>query len=1038
LQRLVVGSMFSWKERLYALLLKRILGPLLSAESQQKLYTCIQQISVFDGSYIFNDLSFNTDYISSKFINHVVHIVSATVRTVQIDIRLEEETCYDVPDNDGTATTTATISQRLDIARSSLAWRAFKYSTGINTATNSNNSIEHETTTTTGPGPGSGTTPQTQQQKSMVLLVVRIRLEGVEIKIEPTTTKPAVAVAVAVSVASDSFDSQSDRPTIVDEDATQTKASKTSSYLSSYIEAVLASLRLTMEINDLRIRFRDIPRNIDSTFKQQQEISDNKFIELHSQSVIYNDIPNTALKSMVSFEIVPSIGISESQPFYETILNKVLDVSRITILTGTERYTGNTCTPAEIIALLDGSSRLCFRLIEYSKENTISTNDSVANTTISELSKQPNTYTQQDFQVSLHQKLNISIDTTSLQIIRSVVHSFTIQPQPDEDMNISQAYASPQSQQSSSMIFAKGWVQQHVKNKEEDDDDDDDDADYETLESIMAQYREARMLVGKKVMRGGILVPSLDEGGNVTFDTFFDANEHSAIRRSSSLRGSIFSSVVHSNNKQHHATSDWIHRKFTLYLQEGGVKVTFPSSDFTNCSYPNAEYILLTVNDINLSSQFSSRSMTYAFSMNHIEIEDAMFSSGVRSDEQYVIDTSSIPAVEVGTLLQFVPESDCCDDDDTDLLVQAPCLSLSVNIVSDDVNDTMDVELIMEPIEVSYRNYTISKMTQFFQYNEHNNPPVLEKPRHKTISINTSCACLTVLLPVQVDLDCSTLYNRAGYVTESAIVRGSALGFVCERMVFELRINEGVSAKNEALLSCHNILAFVSSAISRYSAFDQRIFRLDFLSLCGRAEVDPCIPISIQCNQFPKVGVSNNNNDSGNSLATSVFPKVPALSSFKARQEDDDDENAQPNNDDNDLKMNDLQSVMLSNLDSTNIVVSVCIPEIILDLCAIEMVAIQTIISKIHKPASKAVVNNKCQDTVTSQQIVCAINCDILRITLHVDSSYDVKRSDKVAFALSMEKCQGYFLIHGSNRRHLRVLVHDFDFLESKFRDHSM
>ena len=750
--------------------------------------------------------------------------------------------------------------------------------------------------------------------------------------------------------------------------------------------------------------------------------------------------------------------VIESQPVtnYETIRNKVFDITRISILAGSERDSfqksnnnnndNNNIADSvvTIVALLDGTSRMCFRVVEYNSDDTdtnhITDNDNHTECKATKTSPQLHPYTQQDIQISLQQKLNISVDIVSLQLIRTVVHSFTMHESPtNESTNMTP--------QSSSMVFANQWVQQHHSTNDTSSDVigntsavvvNDDEADCQIIESLMAQYREARLLVEKKEIRGGILFPSLEDNGQVTFDTFFDANESISqsqqYRHSSMLKESILGSMLYSSASKQQPTCDWIYRKLTLHLQEGGIKLTLPSSSssssFSVSQYSAKEYVLLTFHDINLSVQMSTRSSNYALTMNHIEIEDASFVHNSSVDEHDGNGYENPLVTEIGTMVRFVPDGDDDDEDDIDLLVQAPCLSMTVNINTDDKNDTMDWDIIMGPIEISYRHSMMTQLIAFFQVDARNNPPILEKPNHTTISLHAACASLTFFLPLtRNDEEASyRIYDRAGYISETTMVRETAFGFMCERLACELRKCDSNDATNETTISCHNIVVFVTTPVSRYSAFDNRTRRLDFISICGRNEIDPCIPITVRCNQFSKLGSSDENFDDGRILAESLFPKVPLLSTFKARQEDDDDETKSKHTD-LDVKLNDPQSALLLNIADPDMVITIHVPEIFVDLSATEVIEIQRLISfiDVQSTPTETVKTNTREDAIR-QRTACSITSESISLFFHVENN-SIYNS---VFALSLEDIKGHCVMDQATPKHLRVLVHDFDFLESK------
>jgi hypothetical protein len=76
--------------------------------------------------------------------------------------------------------------------------------------------------------------------------------------------------------------------------------------------------------------------------------------------------------------MLATIGDSQPLTSYETVLNKVFDITQITILTGSERDVCNDTdhigpiVGSTIVALLDGTSRIYYRVVKY--ETDIMTN----------------------------------------------------------------------------------------------------------------------------------------------------------------------------------------------------------------------------------------------------------------------------------------------------------------------------------------------------------------------------------------------------------------------------------------------------------------------------------------------------------------------------------------------------------------------------------------------------------------------------------------------------------------------------------------
>jgi hypothetical protein len=257
------------------------------------------------------------------------------------------------------------------------------------------------------------------------------------------------------------------------------------------------------------------------------------------------------------------------------------------------------------------------------------------------------------------------------------------------------------------------------------------------------------------------------------------------------------------------------------------------------------------------------------------------------------------------------------------------------------------------------------------------------------------------------------------------MLRESALGLVCERLTVELRQSNFKDMTNEVNVTYDNMIVFLSTPVSPYSAFDHRIRRLDLISICGRTEMDPCIPITINCKRFSTLGSSSDPNvDGGRILAESLFPRVPSLSSYKARQEDDDETTSKAT--DLDVKLSDPQSAMLLNLTNANMVVSIHVPVVVIDVSAPELLEIEKLIRYADEESKPtATVTTKSQNDFC---LACSLTSETVSVYLHADNS----QSNESTFVLTLEDIKAHCLVDQASK-HLRWLVHDFDFLESKF-----
>lgn len=105
-------AMIKWKQRLYALFLRRALGPLLDSPSRQKLHDVIE-VSLSEGIFALSDVGICTSYLNSKLQNGGLHIKKAVVESITIQLSLVEG------------------KSSCDGEQASLAWRAMNLGSSV-------------------------------------------------------------------------------------------------------------------------------------------------------------------------------------------------------------------------------------------------------------------------------------------------------------------------------------------------------------------------------------------------------------------------------------------------------------------------------------------------------------------------------------------------------------------------------------------------------------------------------------------------------------------------------------------------------------------------------------------------------------------------------------------------------------------------------------------------------------------------------------------------------------------------------------------
>lgn len=1043
--------MFSWKERLYAILLRRVLGPLLSPHSLPKLHSCVSQVSIADGTYTLTNVELNADYLTTRLeqqqqqggssnANHhhqqqqttlgLLRFVSVVVGKLHVEIRLVEQQPEVEPGD------APNSSKETSNGSSSLAWRAFQLGNGTSSS-------------------------------SSVALVVRVRLEDVVVTVEAAA---ANVVPLAATTQTEEIDTPQP-PSIT----------PVQSFLSSYIEAALSSLRLSIELVRARVRIQETtdPPNETTTQQQQQQQAPSssssdlytamrprhqKWLEIRIQSASYRDNSNdinggsmtnnaSAVANNQNQNTSATLAgsstcgneSSSSSFTYETVLYKVLEVTRITLVTGHCTSSEPSSSASSIVSLLEGTSRCSLRLNQY----PLDPNDP--------MTKEPKQqYRQQhDIQLILNQKLNVSLDVTTLQHIISIAKSCKSRPMGANEANCPVdahgTFDGNTTPVPRSLFLADGSTTTTTT----------DEADYDAIRGIMQQYEEARKLVERREMRGGMLVPTVDSGGGVTFDTFFDANEHAFGRYSSGMMDSIVVDTRNDSSAEKSTNTignNHVNTKVIFHLQEGGVKIAFLPSRDSGDSTPN-EYILLTFNDVNLSSQISRQSTKHAFTIGHLELEDSYRKTGPHCDTRKQCASFTN---EISTLLLFSPFLNGDDDDDEEddpiLLVRPPCVALTVETFISNDQDSLVAELNLLPMEISYRSHLVAHVADLVSQLQSvvtenglsdelsdMHTVILSESKPRVRSINVTCSSLVVSMPVVTEQDWDVLYSRSGYVSQGALTKTSSLGLLFECLEAELvqKIDESSSFS----ISSHNIVYYANSPKGAGNVFDQTSDRFDMFALCGLNEIDPCIPVELRITQCG-LGNSSETANISAGLAVENFPVVPLLSSFKTRQDDDETEVARgtkicdKNKSKNQLRASDEQDSMLAKVKKSEVVVSVNIPEFVVDVSRKELMLLRDILDSL-RPESTDKRNAQPKDQLQVPKIVSfTINCDDISLAVHSerDESFSDQYTDgsdsaQFSFLVKMDRLRSHLLFEGTAMRHSRLLMQEVDAFESTYYD---
>jgi hypothetical protein len=570
--------MIQWKERLYAFLIRKFVGPWLDEEtSRQQLYQLID-VSLQDGIFVLRNVSLSTDKVTAA-IKQPIRIRKATIDKLEIRLNLQE---HQQQDKDDTKTS----------SESSLAWRAWKLGSA-----------------------------------GAVAVMVQVLIEGILVEIDPIS-ESVHQVPVPSNVAENSETSKG--------------------MFSSYMDAVLASLRLSVDIRNMEVKL----------YSTLDEEHSQHWVSFRIQSLSYHDINQTTT--------VPPTS-EEKERSYETIMQKTVEVQRISVLVGTQKEPEKASITT--VGLLDGKSQLKLRVIEY-----FSPLDDSAK------SEKP-VQIQHDIDISLGQKLSFLFDGSTIETVAHLVQQYL---------------------QSSVLLgqIKTGSTETHVAVVEStcipkdslEEDRRQAEEDMQTLDVIMKQYIEARRLAEQNQMKGGMLLPDEDDPENMTFDVFFDANDQS-IYRYSTVMSHLGDTSAESGD------ADFVYLKFRLLLPSGSLKLTYGESKLV--------YLLAEFSDFAASASFSSNASVLSATVNQLEIEESCVVH---------LQVDGRRRTEISRVLHFTTydnSRELSSKDEGELLIESPCLSIDVKRMKH--QDTLQCQLHIEPVQISLQHPTLENLSRFAQ-----------------------------------------------------------------------------------------------------------------------------------------------------------------------------------------------------------------------------------------------------------------------------------------------------------------------------------
>ena len=372
------------------------------------------------------------------------------------------------------------------------------------------------------------------------------------------------------------------------------------------------------------------------------------------------------------------------------------------------------------------------------------------------------------------------------------------------------------------------------------------------------------------------------------------------------------------------------------------------------------------------------------------------------------------------------------DEYENDVVVsQAPCITLNMKETSTE-NGTakLNCDVSLLPIEISFRQRTLSNLSAFANslkernnaMNEHHHrtsssrrsksKSSVEKPRESSSSkeITFCCLCPSIAftLPLVREVSTDPLFERSREILNGHPVRGAYFGIIFDNNAIEFNEKGATSSDSPtsdssdsgAKFSCHYMSFFASSPVGDRVAVDSVMRRTDILVGKGRLEVNPYTSISIEYK--PSTPGTKERNHCKES-----FPIIPTISSFKARQEDDDEDNKIDRmltsklhdvdaHSRKELRGTDPQLEMISEVEKCGSAVIVNIPILVADLTRTEMETLLLMLGAVSPDDSASGKNNNNKTSTTTEKepndtsspgLCFGINIDQISLSLREDAT---------------------------------------------------
>ena len=901
-------------QRIHAFLLRRILGPYLTAESCAKLHSCIE-VAVSEGRYVLWDVELRGDMVAELLGlasdadadadaggdenndgdrggqhgsagSGNLTVCRATVRrlAVVLSFRDSEETSSNTAVN-GTAPNGSGGSGV------GAASHPYRRSESAPPAATSSASVAPATITST----LSSTISRTARLGTLgggVSLIAAVEIDGLEIDLAPVSIVPSSSQRTPPSSSTTDQDG-----------GTAAATAGGGGLLASYVDAAMKSLRLSAELSGMCLRI----------LSKKTRTNDAPWVGVRLQSLKYHDLtvlPDDAssvasgspvLRKEVEFNgLVFEVGGNKDAQIMSMMVNgaSANAIEKNDCVEGVEN-TDNNKFHRKTIAEMKGSGDIKILVHAITVSHPTSKTNSIASA--AEVSRNKDstkgeiTRLRNDIDLRLgDSRLDVCLDRRSLEHVSMVINAMNA---PDESIDVT-ALKGGQDEDMEHMVF-------------------DEASDVKALSDMMRQYAEARHMARTQQIRGGIMLPTIsfdgdDENGTLEFDTFFDANDQSFCAFRSMMEDSADRTGV----------DDFVHTRVSFGFFETTLKVIWGSSE--------SEYVSLTVGEIKANATQSAAGSNLDLALSYLEVEDSYEKK----------DANGRTITDVGNILRFIDDGASGENqlpDEGCVLSSSPCLSLNLcrKIIGKDRTDTA-VDLFLHTLEVTHRpsiHSIVSSLQSLSEATfgdeeddstEKGNSQVSPRKRAAVISDSVASRAaqilrfalhiptVTVFLPLSADDDFARrdLFDRCGYTVPTLSgCESTSMGLVFADVTLDISNHVVVPEKNPmdrsvenitndgsigiktTSVSCQNAIVFVATPLRGGTSREFHV--LDICAISSESIIEANSAIKVQYSE--RVSLDGIDRESTNSQTKSLsqkgnFPLVPPLSAVKAQQQFEADE----------------------------------------------------------------------------------------------------------------------------------------------------